>query len=96
MRQFIHHAYLGMAFEDGLHVHLLENRSPVFHVAARNQNQPLRLRNRILASMGFEITNHHVDATFEKLVGVRQHLVGFPHPGGKSQIDFKPAVFMRS
>ena len=83
-----------MAFEDGLHIHLFENRSPVFHFAARDQLQPLGLRDRILAPMGFEITDHDVDAPLDQLVSIRQHLIGFSDAGGKSQVHFEPAAFV--
>jgi hypothetical protein len=45
--------------------------------------------------MGFEVTNHDVDATLDQFVSVLQHLVGFPHAGGKPQIYFKPAALVR-
>ena len=76
VRQFIHHTHLGMALEDALQDSSPRKPSAVFHFAARDQLQALRLRDRILAPVGFEESNHDVDAALNQLVGIRQHLVG--------------------
>jgi hypothetical protein len=45
--------------------------------------------------MGFEVTDHDVDAPLDQFVSVLQHLVGFSDAGGKPQIHFQPAALVR-
>jgi hypothetical protein len=44
--------------------------------------------------MGFEITDHYVDAPLDQFVSVFQHLIGFSDAGGKPQIHLKPTALV--
>ena len=71
------------------------NTAPRYSILQRGiSSSPCGLRDGILAPVGFEITDHDVDAALHQFVRVRQHLIGFSDAGGKAQVDLQPAAFV--
>ncbi len=66
-----------------------KSRAAIIDFAPRNDLQTLRLRDRILAAVRLEITDHDVDALALELLRLFQHLIGFADAGGVAQEDFQ-------
>ena len=71
-----------MAFEDGRHIHLLENRSAVLHPASWDQLDALGDRDRVPPTVGFEVADDEVDTFLQASSAFVEHLVGLAHAGG--------------
>ncbi len=89
MRELIHQSDLGLACQDGVHIHFLDDDGAVDVAAARDDLQAIEERCRLPAAVGLDQAHHNVDALAFQPVGLFEHLPGFPDAGAISEIDLE-------
>jgi hypothetical protein len=95
MRQFVHQRDPGLAGENGVDIHLFEDRSLVVDLLPRHYFQVRdQLPNRF-PPVGFYDSDHHIFAAGVPANRFGQHGMGLAHPGSISQEELEPASLVR-
>ena len=91
VRQFVHQRDAGLARENGVHVHLFEERAFILDRFARHHFQ---IRDQFpdrLSSVGFHDSDHHIFAASVPPDRLGEHGVGLAHAGSISKKELEPA-----
>ena len=90
VRQFIDKDDLGLAGQDGIEVHLLDDDPAVFLPSPGDDLQPLQEPGDAFTAVGLHEPDHHVDSFIPEPVRFLEHLPGLAHAGGIAQVDLQP------
>ncbi len=90
MRELINDSNLGLARDDRVDIHFTLGGAAIFDRAARNDFEVADFVRRFGPVVGFDQTHDYVDPFSAKLMGLFQHLVGFPYPSSGADVDLQP------
>ena len=82
--------HVGMASDDRRRVHLLEDLLSVADAPPRDDRETDQLRGGLWATMGLDISDHHVGAATEASSSFVEHGEGLAHPRCCTQVDPQP------
>ena len=86
--QLVHHHGVGMAGQDGVHVHLFQVDAAVGNHALGHDLQVADAGLGLLAPVGLHQADHHIHALLMlHQVGVVQHVVGLAHARRRADVD---------
>ena len=81
---------LGLALEDLVQAHLLDDDAAVFDLPQGHALQPGDQRGGLAAAVGFDEADDHVHAALAEGVGFFEHAIGLAHAGGKPDVELEP------
>ena len=87
VRQLVDEHDLGMAFENGVEVHLLEGRPPVLDGDERDRLEADGQLHRVGTTVRLDEADDHVGATTVSAISLVQHGEGLPDPGRGAEVD---------
>ena len=91
VRQFVDQSDLRLARQDGVHIHLFEQRALVFDLLARNDFQVRHQFGDAFAAVGFHHADDNVFAAAVAADGFAQHVVGLADARRVSEEEFEDA-----
>src|SRR6266576_5928082 len=92
MRQFIDDRYLGMALENRVEIHLLDNHAAIIDALARHHLESLDQCCGVGSIVRFDKCQHHVDAPLLQGMSLFEHLVSLTDAGGRADENLQPSA----
>jgi hypothetical protein len=92
VRQLVDEYKLRAAIENGVDIHFFQGLSPILHLAARYDLEPVDERLGLLAAMCLDDADHDVDAVCLSRVARDQHLVGLADARRGTEKDLQTAA----
>ena len=92
MGELVDQSELGPTRQDGVDIHLAEMMALVLDEPARNDLEPLEQGLSLLAAVGLDHADDHVDPLAALGLGRGQHLVGLADARRRPQEDLQPAA----
>ena len=90
MGQLVHERYLGLAGDDRVDVHLVQELTTVFEGSGRHDFQIADRGTGVGPVIGLHPADDHIGAAVSATTPLAEHRIGFTHPGGVAQIDAQP------
>ena len=82
----------GIAFQDGVGIHLLDDDVAVFDAPARDDLQAGEQLFRVRSSVRLDVADDDVGAAREPTVAFIEHAIGLADARGHAQVDAQPAA----
>ncbi len=90
VRQLIDDGDRGMAGDDGIHIHFLNDDLVIFNLSAGDDFEAFEKAGGFGAAVGFDEADHDVNPFAFKAVRFLEHAEGFSDAGAIAEIDLEP------